>query len=210
MQFKDCMYYKCMGGIHLLHCLPGLIYLASLSLINAYADQTQASKVLNINPAYTTTAQLLQSQDRRITSIKGDGNCLFRALSLMVYGTEMLHAKVRELLVAFVRNNANKFRVYVTEGSLEDHILNMQYTRIWGTQVELYAVASLFQKEIYIFTPTLRKDGMYTWIKIPPYPPHVELVFPPRDEPWPRLLDEIDHVATTTMLYGLLMDFTPL
>ena len=93
----------------------------------------------------------------------------------------MLHAKVRELLVSFVRNNANKFRVYVTEGSLEDHILNMQYIRTWGTQVELYAAASLFQKEIYVFTPTLRKDGTYTWIKIPPYPPHVELVFPPRD-----------------------------
>ena len=46
----------------------------------------------------------------------------------------------------------------------------------------------------YVFTPTLRKDGTYTWIKIPPYPPHVELVFPPRDEPWPRLLDEIDHM----------------
>ena len=106
----------------------------------------------------------------------------------------MLHAKVRELLVSFVRNNANKFRVYVTEGSLEDHLLNMQYRRTWGTQVELYAAASLFQKEIYVFTPTLRKDGRYTWIKIPPYPPHVELIFPPQDEPWPRLLDEIDHM----------------
>lgn len=93
------------------------------------------------------TVQLLQSQDRRIASINGDGNCLFRTLSLIVNGTEMLHAKVRELLVSFVRNNANKFRVYVTEGTLEDHILNMKYTRTW---VELYAAASLFQKEIYV------------------------------------------------------------
>jgi hypothetical protein len=57
--------------------------------------------------------------------------------------------------------------------------------------MELYAAAS-FQKEIYIFTPILRRDGMYAWIKIPPYPPHVELaVFPPRDT---RLLNEIDHM----------------
>ena len=39
-----------------------------------------------------------------------------------------------------------------------------------------------------------RKDGTYTWVKIPPCPPHVELVFPPQDEPWPQLLDEIDHM----------------
>ena len=78
--------------------------------------------------------------------------------------------------------------------SLEDHILKMQYTWTWGTQVELYAAASLFQKEIYVFTPTLRKYGTYTWIKIPPYPPQVELVFPPQDKPWLRLLNEINHM----------------
>ena len=65
---------------------------------------------------------------------------------------------------------------------------------MWGTQVELYAAASLFLKEIYVFTPTLTKDERYTWIKIPPYPPHVELVFTPQDKPWPRLLDEIDRM----------------
>ena len=106
----------------------------------------------------------------------------------------MLHTKVRELLVNFVPNNANKFRVYVTDGSLEDHLLNMQYRRTWGTQVELYAAAS-FDKKIYIFTLTFIKvDRRYTWIRIPPYPPQVELVFPPKYELWPRLLDEIDDI----------------
>ncbi len=55
----------------------------------------------------------------------------------------------------------------VTGGSYLKHAVHTDM----GTQVELYAAASLFQKEIYIFTPTLRKDGMYAWIKIPPYPP---------------------------------------
>ena len=54
---------------------------------------------------------------------------------------------------------------------------------------------ALFDKEIYIFTPTfIRVDRRYTWIRIPPYPPQVELVIPPKDEPWPRLLDEIDDI----------------
>ena len=70
----------------------------------------------------------------------------------------------------------------------------MQYTPTWDTQVELYAATSLLQKEIYVFTPTLQKDGTYIWIKIPPYPPHLEQVFPPRDESWLWLLDEIDHM----------------
>ena len=93
----------------------------------------------------------------------------------------MLHTKVRELLVNFVRNNANKFRVYVADGSLEDHLLNMQYRQT------LYAAASLFDKEIQLYQfhsgqPGIRVDRKYTWIRIPPYPPQVELVFPPKDE----------------------------
>lgn len=143
----------------------------------------------------STIEQLLASQNRKLIQIKGDGNCLFRALSLVVYGSEMYHSKIRELLVNFVRSNADKFRVYVTRGTtLEDHLLHMQYSRTWGTQVELYAAASLFGRELYVYTPTVRADRQYIWTRISPLPPHVILIFPLRDEPWPKRLDEIDHV----------------
>ena len=41
----------------------------------------------------STIEQLLASQNRKLIQIKGDGNCLFRALSLVVYGSEMYHSK---------------------------------------------------------------------------------------------------------------------
>ena len=50
----------------------------------------------------STIEQLLASQNRKLIQIKGDGNCLFRALSLVVYGSEMYYSKIRELLVNFV------------------------------------------------------------------------------------------------------------
>ena len=142
-----------------------------------------------------TVEQLLASQNRKLVRIRGDGNCLFRALSLIVYGSEMCHAKVRELLVNFVRTNADNFRVYVTTGTtLEDHLLHMQYSRTWATQVELYAAASLFGREIFVYTPTVRVDKQYIWTVVPPVAPHVALTFPPNDEPWPKRLNEIDHM----------------
>ena len=118
---------------------------------------------------------------------------VFFGLSLIVYGSEMYHSKVRELLVNFVRSNADNFRVYVTT-TLEDHLLHMQYSRTWATQVELYATASLFDLEVYVYTPTIRADKQYTWTRILPLPPHVVLTFPPKDEPWPKRLYEIDHM----------------
>ena len=155
--------------------------------------------------------QLLSSQNRKLIRIRGDGNCLFRALSSVVYGSEMYHLKIRELLVNFVRSNADKFRVYVTRGTtLEDHLLHMQYSRTWATQVELYAAASLFGRELYVYTPTVRADKQYIWTKISPFPPHVVLAFPPKDEPWPKRLDEIDHVElchTSGIHFDVVADF---
>ena len=64
----------------------------------------------------------------------------------------------------------------------------MQY---WATQVELYAAASLFGRDIYVYTPTVRADYQYIWTKLSPLPPHI---CPPNDEPWPKRLDGIHHM----------------
>ena len=96
----------------------------------------------------------------------------------------MCHSKVRQLLVNFVRENAENFKGYLSSGTtLEDHLLHMQYSRTWATQVELYAAASLFGKDIYVYTPTVRADKQYIWTKLSPLAPHVALVYPPSDEP---------------------------
>ena len=155
--------------------------------------------------------QLLVSQNRKLVHIKGDGNCLFRALSLIVYGSEMYHLKFRELLVNFVRSNADKFRVYSNCGTtLEDHLLHMQYSRTWATQVELYAAASLFERELYVYTLTVRVDEQYIWTKVSPLPSNVVLAFPPNDEPWPKRLDDIDNMElchTSGIHFDVLVNF---
>ena len=46
----------------------------------------------------TAIEQLLVSQNRKLVHIKGDGNCLFRALSLIVYGSEMYHLKTQRIV----------------------------------------------------------------------------------------------------------------
>ena len=82
----------------------------------------------------------------------------------------MCHAKVRELLV----NNADNFRVYATTSiTLEDHLLHMKYSRTWATQVELYAAASLFGREMYVYTPTVRVEKQYIRTILSPLAPHV-------------------------------------
>ena len=133
---------------------------------------------------------VLSIQGRKRHSIIGDGNCLFRTLAYIMYGTEDLHAKMRSLLVDFVSKNQPLFQPLVISGKLEEHIQYMLHSRQWGTQVELQAASTLFQMDLY----TLRQSPQtheYGWTR---YKPHeaTNLQFP--TENYPRTLNAMDHM----------------
>ena len=65
-------------------------------------------------------ALYLWSQGRKMKVILGDGNCLFRAVAHIIYGTEESHATVRRILVTFVSKNKPVLVKYVTNGSLRN------------------------------------------------------------------------------------------
>ena len=91
----------------------------------------------------------LQSLDRGIVPILGDGNCLFRALSKLTYGSEEWHSFMRQTLIDFVSLNREVFQSYCTE-DITDHLSKMKYDRRWGTHVELQAAAFLLKLPICV------------------------------------------------------------
>ena len=95
----------------------------------------------------------LLRQGRKRKVIWGEGNCLFRALTHVTYGTEDNHATVRQILVIFLCNNRPVLLKYITSGSFEEHIETVIRQGAWGTQIELYAAASYYHLPIYIFSP---------------------------------------------------------
>lgn len=107
----------------------------------------------------------LKSQRRTIHYIQGDGNCLFRALAHIIYGNELFHLKMRQILVEFTKNNEDILKYFVLSGTFSDHLEQMKNDRVWGTQVELYAAATLFMLPIYVYTP---KRDTYNWIVYQP------------------------------------------
>ena len=135
-----------------------------------------------------------------LKEIRGDGNCLFRALAHCIYGTEEVHMKMRQLLVDFAKDNTEVLSPYVLSGTIDSHLAHMKYDRIWGTQVELKAAASLFQMDLYVFTNCIGRlagsdstgSEEYQWMKYSPLDAE-KLVFPPEEER-PRSLDMIHHL----------------
>ena len=98
-----------------------------------------------------------------------DGNCFFCALGLQLGGFEELHQTLRELLVQFISCNQETFASWVTSGTMQSHLNNMQRNAKWATQVEIQAAASLFQVPIYVATNTIGTQGIYRWIVFQPH-----------------------------------------
>jgi hypothetical protein len=99
-----------------------------------------------------------------IHEIKGDGNCLFRALSYAITGSQGYHKEVREKVIKHMK---------IIEKLLLPHIKNlssyldssrMANTDSWGTDVEIIAASSLLSKDIYVYTKVGQGD-IYKWQK---------------------------------------------
>ena len=90
----------------------------------------------------------------------------------------MAHEKVRELLVQFVSENQGSFRPYI-DGDLESYLAKMKHTRVWGTAVELLAVASLLQIPVVTLIPHV---NTYKWFRYKPLCVD-RLAFPSQDPP---------------------------
>ena len=87
-----------------------------------------------------------------ISYAKGDGNCLFRSLSLAIHETEEKHAEIRKQIVERLRNQKNKFKPYVDSEQYENYLEVMSKDGEWGTQAEIFAASDLFKRDIYVHT----------------------------------------------------------
>ena len=85
----------------------------------------------------------------------GDGNCLYRALSLELCRTQRHHGHLKGLLVDFMLDNQDSFAGYVG-GDLGRYLLqNTMRERSWGSDVEIFAAAALLQTTVVVYTATM-------------------------------------------------------
>ena len=88
---------------------------------------------------------------KQVDHIVGDGNCLYRTISLVVCGSQNEHEAVRELIIDTMIRNEKSFLKYVG-GDLGNYL--SQHTlrpRFWESDVEIFAAGTLLQTTIVVF-----------------------------------------------------------
>ncbi|CAH1803287.1 unnamed protein product, partial [Owenia fusiformis] len=94
--------------------------------------------------------------------IRGDGNCLFRAIAYCITNDENDHTAIRQSIVSHRNDQSCKKYICKTRGitatELENHIRsqNMNRSSVWGTDIEIAAACHLFQTQILTFENTNR------------------------------------------------------
>ena len=166
----------------------------------------------------SNASEFLATYDRLIHPIKGDGNCLFRALWYLILGTEDVHQQVRLMLVDYITCNPEVFSNYCSPSrTLDEHTARMRYETVWGTDLEIRVAATYFQLPIYVCT---QRSGTltYFWECFQPLPSHTlqPLAQPYFETPLINALHHLElrhsdrcHYDTVVMSDGLRPIFPP-
>ena len=92
---------------------------------------------------------------RTVKRIQGDGNCLFRAFSYIITGSESQHMSVRQAILDHMISIAHFMdRHIVGYSSIQDYIADkkMDQEFTWGTDIEMLALAHLLQTPVISYS----------------------------------------------------------
>jgi len=102
----------------------------------------------------------VQSQGFKIIKIVGDGNCLFRAISHQLRGSQKHHQFYRLLAINYIQENKEKFNNFLNDddefgGRLDLYIQKMSQDGEWGGHFEMFALSEALKIRICLFQETL-------------------------------------------------------
>ena len=93
----------------------------------------------------------LEQVNLEIKKITGDGNCLFRAISHQVYGTDKYHKIIREKCMDYIEVQKRFFEEFI-DGDFEEYIKKKRKDGIWGDDIELEAISEIYNRPIEIYS----------------------------------------------------------
>jgi len=98
-----------------------------------------------------------------IREIKGDGNCLFRSWSDVLFGNEGRFHELREACCNHLRANADEFSPFLLEEeefkSFEEYVCAMERDGEWAGNVELAALSAALRANV-----TIHQAGQRPWM----------------------------------------------
>lgn len=99
----------------------------------------------------------MQKRGLGLKNIEKDGNCVFRAVALLLFEDQAKHMQVRHDIVNQLVDQREKYEknISYSKGGIETfdaYTQNMRLESVWGDHVELQAAADLYGVDINVYT----------------------------------------------------------
>jgi len=100
----------------------------------------------------TAFIQALKKRGLEMVPQEGDGNCLFRAVSLQVYGDADQHLDIRQQCCDFMARDPDHFGQFVVGETFVKYIARKRQEGVHGNHAEIQAVSELFNRPVQVWS----------------------------------------------------------
>ncbi|KAG0624303.1 hypothetical protein M758_3G238300 [Ceratodon purpureus] len=80
-----------------------------------------------------------------------DGNCLFRAVTHLVYGDAEMYDETRQMCIDYMEKERDHFSQFVTE-SFTAYCKRKRRDKVYGNNLEIQAMAEIYNRPIHIYS----------------------------------------------------------
>nr|XP_014095246.1 uncharacterized protein LOC106621072 isoform X2 [Bactrocera oleae] len=100
-------------------------------------------------------AKCMAGRGYELRPVEEDGACLFRSISLQIYGDEEMHDVVRQHTMDYIYKNREYFSHFVTE-DINSYIKRKRRKDSHGNHIEIQAMSEIYNRpvEVYSYKPT--------------------------------------------------------
>ena len=112
--------------------------------------------------SHANVGEKMLARPPKVRTVKGDGNCFFRAMAVGITGWEVGHLKICQLVCDYIKS----FGPYTREceGKLYLNQTKMKTSTTYATDVEIMAAAQICGVDIYVYHTY--GNGL-RWLKFP-------------------------------------------
>ena len=154
----------------------------------AYRKRSSSSMDVSSLTRFKEKLETLEDVPLTVKNIRGDGNCLFRAISHQIYGTSEHHQMIREKIVEYMKIEKGFFKNFIIisdewVGDNDDESAHLKYFRdmmqlgTWGGDPEIQACVEIYNRPIHLYY-FKENDGTVSIIKRGPDEINVQALAP--------------------------------
>ncbi|XP_030372164.1 uncharacterized protein LOC115622381 isoform X2 [Scaptodrosophila lebanonensis] len=100
-------------------------------------------------------AKCMEQRGYELRPVEEDGACLFRSISLQIYGDEDMHDVIRQHTMDYIHENREYFGQFVTE-DINSYIKRKRARDAHGNHIEIQAISEIYSRtvEVYCYQST--------------------------------------------------------